>query len=58
MEKEVVANCGGIKMGDVEPRGIPKEIEEKVNAKNITELVFILDRSGSRNKVMSSPMRK
>lgn len=47
MRKEVVTNCGGIKMGDVEPRGIPKEIEEKVNAKNITELVFILDRSGS-----------
>ena len=47
MKKEVVTNCGGIKMGDVEPRGIPKEIEEKVNAKNITELVFILDRSGS-----------
>ena len=31
MKKEVVTNCGGIKMGDVEPRGIPKEIEEKVN---------------------------
>ena len=35
------------KIKDVESRGIPKEIEEKVNAKNITELVFILDRSGS-----------
>ena len=47
MKKEVVTNCGGIKMDDVEPRGIPKEIEEKVNKKNLTELVFILDRSGS-----------
>ena len=47
MEKEVVKNCGGIKVDNVEPRGIPKEIEKKVNAKNITELVFILDRSGS-----------
>ena len=37
------------KMKDVEPRGIPKEIEKRVEnkGKNITELVFILDRSGS-----------
>ena len=47
MKKDVVISCGGIKMKDVEPRGIPKKIEEKVNRKNITELVFILDRSGS-----------
>ncbi len=47
MKKEVVTNCGGIKMDKVEPRGVPKEIEEKVNANNLTELVFILDRSGS-----------
>ncbi len=47
MKKELVTNCGGIKRDNVEPRGIPKEIEEKVNKKNLTELVFILDRSGS-----------
>ncbi len=47
MKKEVITNCGGIKMDDVEPRGIPKEIEKKVNSKNTTELVFILDNSGS-----------
>ena len=37
------------KMKEVEPRGIPKEIEKRVESKgkNITELVFILDRSGS-----------
>ena len=36
------------KMDDVEPRGIPKEIEEKIKRrKQMTELVFILDKSGS-----------
>ena len=35
------------KIDNVEPRGIPKEIQEKVEKTNITELVFILDKSGS-----------
>ena len=35
------------KIDNVEPRGIPKEIQEKVEKKNTTELVFILDKSGS-----------
>ena len=49
MKKEFVVDCGGMKKQDVEPRGIPKEIQEKVEKKgnSITELVFILDRSGS-----------
>ena len=35
-------------MDKVEARGIPKEIEEKVEKRNqTTELVFILDKSGS-----------
>ena len=51
MEKEFITNCCGIKVDKVEPRGITKEIEEKVNRKNITELVFILDRSGSMSGI-------
>lgn len=35
------------KVDKVEPRGIPKEIQEKVETKDTTELVFILDKSGS-----------
>jgi uncharacterized protein YegL len=34
-------------MDNVEERGIPKEIQEQVKRKNATELVFILDKSGS-----------
>ena len=47
MKKEFVTNCGGIKMDDVEPRGIPKGVEDEINRKNLTELVFVLDKSGS-----------
>ena len=48
MKKEFVTDCGGIKAEELEERGIPKEIEEKVkNKNNTTELVFILDKSGS-----------
>jgi len=46
MKKEFVTDCGGIKAEELEERGIPKEIEEKVK-NNVTELVFILDKSGS-----------
>ena len=35
------------KIDNVEFRGIPKEIQEKIEKKNATELVFILDKSGS-----------
>ena len=43
MEEQFVTDCGGIK----EERGIPKWIEEEIERKNLTELVFILDKSGS-----------
>ena len=32
---------------NVEPRGIPKEIQDAVENRSTTELVFILDKSGS-----------
>lgn len=47
MKKEVFTNCGGISIDEIEARGSIKNIEERVKAKNLTELVFILDRSGS-----------
>lgn len=32
---------------NIEPRGIPKEIEKKVEKNNTTEMIFVLDESGS-----------
>lgn len=43
MKKDYIKDCGGIS-----ECGIPKEIQEKVERQNqITEIVFILDKSGS-----------
>jgi uncharacterized protein YegL len=44
MEKEFALK---LNEKEVEPRGIPKEIEKKVENNNLTELVFIIDKSGS-----------
>ncbi len=48
MKKEFLKDCGGIKAEFEGECGIPKAIQQKVEMKKeITELVFILDKSGS-----------